>query len=99
MGTTSPSAFPEASRLHAGTATLAMVIASNLASAHSTGQYLTGLAALALALAHDILTHRHLRLDKRPGKRVSPPPRAAWRAGCAGGGLHRMFGVTVVGGS
>jgi hypothetical protein len=30
-----------------------VVIATNLANAHTTDQYLAGLAALALALAHD----------------------------------------------
>jgi hypothetical protein len=45
-------------RLHGGTAALAVVIATNLANAHSTGQYLAGLAALAFALAHDTFIHR-----------------------------------------
>jgi len=35
-----------------------MVIATNLASARTTGQYLAGLTALAFALAHDALVHR-----------------------------------------
>ena len=48
----------EPGRLHGGIAPLAVVIATNLASAHSTGQYLAGLAALAFALAHDTLIHR-----------------------------------------
>jgi len=48
----------ESGRLHGGIAPLAVVIATNLASAHSTGQYLAGLAALAFALAHDTLIHR-----------------------------------------
>jgi hypothetical protein len=38
------------------------VIATNLANAHSKDQYLAGLAALTLTLAHDILIHR-----RRPG--------------------------------
>jgi hypothetical protein len=37
---------------------LAVVIATNLANAHSTDQYLVGLAALAFVLAHDALVHR-----------------------------------------
>jgi len=45
-------------RLHGGVAPLAVVIATNLASAHTMGQYLVGLAALALALAHDALIRR-----------------------------------------
>jgi hypothetical protein len=61
MSKTSSPALPEPGRLHGGIAPLAVVIATNLASAHSTGQYFTGLAALALALAHDTLTHRLLR--------------------------------------
>jgi hypothetical protein len=61
MSKTSSPALSEPSRLHGGIAPLAVVIATNLASAHSTGQYLTGLAALALALAHDTFTHRLLR--------------------------------------
>jgi hypothetical protein len=48
----------EPARLHGGVAPLAVVIATNLASAHTTGQYLAGLAALALALAHDALIRR-----------------------------------------
>jgi hypothetical protein len=59
MSKTSSPALSESGRLH-GIAPLAVVIATNLASAHSTGQYLAGLAALALALAHDTLTHRLL---------------------------------------
>ena len=43
-----------------------MVIATNLANAHSTGQYLAGLAALAFALAHDTLIHR--RQATSPGR-------------------------------
>jgi hypothetical protein len=54
MSKTSSPALPEPGRLHGGIAPLAVVIAS----AHGTGQYLAGLAALALALAHDILIHR-----------------------------------------
>jgi hypothetical protein len=44
--------------LHGGIVPLAVVIATNLANAHSTGQYFVGLAALAFALAHDALIHR-----------------------------------------
>lgn len=36
---------------------LAVVITTSLASSHSTGQYLALLAALALALTHDVLIH------------------------------------------
>ena len=61
MRKTSSPALSESGRLHGGIAPLAVVIATNLVSAHSTGQYLAGLAALALALAHDTLTHRLLR--------------------------------------
>lgn len=43
---------------HGSIAPLAVMIATNLASAHSTGQYLVGLGALALALAQDTLVHR-----------------------------------------
>jgi hypothetical protein len=53
-----PSASPEPGRLHGGIAPLAVVIATNLANAHGTDQYLTGLAALAFALAHDTIVHR-----------------------------------------
>ena len=45
-------------RLQGGIAPLAVMITTNLANAHSTGQYLAGLAALAFALAHDTLIHR-----------------------------------------
>jgi hypothetical protein len=58
MSKTSSPTLPEPGRLHGGIAPLAVVIATNLANAHSTGQYLAGLAALALALAHDALIHR-----------------------------------------
>jgi hypothetical protein len=44
-------------RFHGSIAPLAVVITTNLATAHTTGQYLAGLAALALALTHDALTH------------------------------------------
>jgi hypothetical protein len=44
--------------LHGGIPPLAVVIATNLANAHTTDQYLVGLAALAFALAHDTLIHR-----------------------------------------
>ena len=37
---------------------LAVVIATNLVGAHSTGQYLAGLTVLAPALAHDTLILR-----------------------------------------
>jgi hypothetical protein len=43
--TSSPTPF-EPGRLHGGIAPLVVVIATNLATAHSTGQYLAGLAAL-----------------------------------------------------
>jgi hypothetical protein len=53
-----PSPTPsEPGRLH-GVAPVAVVIAANLASAHTTDQSLAGLAALAFALAHDALVHR-----------------------------------------
>jgi hypothetical protein len=52
-----PSASSESGRLHGGIAPLAVVIATNLANAHSTDQYLAGLAALAFALAHDTIVH------------------------------------------
>jgi hypothetical protein len=61
MSKTSSPAPSESSRLYGGIAPLEVVIATNLASAHSTGQYLAGLAALALALACDTLTHSFLR--------------------------------------
>jgi hypothetical protein len=48
----------ESGRLHGAIAPLAAVIATNLANAHSTGQYLAGLAALAFVLAHDTRIHR-----------------------------------------
>ncbi len=53
----------ESGRPHGGIAPLAVVIATNLANAHSTGQYLAGLAALAFALAHDTLIHRQRTTD------------------------------------
>jgi len=62
MSKTSSPALPEPGRLRGGIAPLAVVIATNLANAHSTDQYLAGLAALTLTLAHDILIHR-----RRPG--------------------------------
>ena len=52
------STSPEPGRFHGGIPPLAVVIATNLANAHTTDQYLAGLAALALALAHDTLIHR-----------------------------------------
>jgi hypothetical protein len=62
MSKTPSPAFPEPGRLHGGIAPLAVVIATNLANAHSTEQYLAGLAALSLALAHDTL-HRRQTTD------------------------------------
>lgn len=53
MSKTSSPTPSKPGRLHGGIAPLAVVIATNIANAHSTGQYLTGLAALAFALAHD----------------------------------------------
>jgi hypothetical protein len=58
MSKTHSPAPSKCGRAHGSIAPLAMMIATNLASAHSTGQYLAGLAALALALAHDTLVHR-----------------------------------------
>jgi hypothetical protein len=55
--TSTPAPF-ESGRLHGGTAALAVVIATNLANAHSAGQYRAGLVALAFTLAHDTLIHR-----------------------------------------
>jgi hypothetical protein len=63
MSKTSSPALSEPGRLHGAIAPLAVVIATNLANAHSTGQYLAGLAALALALAHDTLIHRRQTTD------------------------------------
>jgi hypothetical protein len=54
----SSSTSSEPGRLHGGIPPLAVVIATNLANAHATDQYLAGLAALALALAPDTFTHR-----------------------------------------
>jgi hypothetical protein len=54
----SSSTSPGPGRLHGGIPSLAVVIATNLANAHTTDQYLVGLAALAFALAHDTLIHR-----------------------------------------
>jgi hypothetical protein len=45
-------------RFHGGIPPLPAVIATNLANAHTTDQYLTVLAALAFALAHDTLILR-----------------------------------------
>jgi hypothetical protein len=53
----------EPGRVHVSIAPLAVVIATNLACAHSTGQYLAGLVALALALVHDTLIHRRQAAD------------------------------------
>jgi hypothetical protein len=64
MSKTPSPALSEPDRFHGGIAPLAVVIATNLASTHSTDQYLAGLAAFALALAHDTLTH---------GSSVLPP--------------------------
>ena len=55
MSKTSTHAVTEPGRLRCDTVALAIVIATNLANAHSTGQYLAG---LAFALAHDTLIHR-----------------------------------------
>jgi hypothetical protein len=63
MSKTSSPTPSEPGRLHGGIAPLVVVIATNLAGAHSTGQYLAGLAALAFALAHDILIHRRQATD------------------------------------
>ena len=49
---------PGPGRLHGGIPPLAVVIATNLANAHTTDQYLVGLAALAVTLTHDTLAHR-----------------------------------------
>jgi hypothetical protein len=57
MSKTSSLALPEPCRLHGGIAPLAVLIATNLSNAHSPDQYLAGLAALTLALAHDTLIH------------------------------------------
>jgi hypothetical protein len=54
----SSSTPPEPGRLHSGIPPLAVVIATNLANAHTTDQYLVGLTALVFALTHDILIHR-----------------------------------------
>ena len=58
MSKTSTPAPTEPGRLRCDTMALAVVIATNLANAHNTGQYLAGLAALAFVLAHDTLIHR-----------------------------------------
>jgi hypothetical protein len=63
MSKASSPAPSEPGRLHGDIAPLAVVIATNLVAAHSTGQYLAGLAALALALAHDTLIHRRQARD------------------------------------
>lgn len=63
MSKPSSPAPSEPGRLRDGIAPLAVVIAANLSSAHSTGQYLAGLAALAFALAHDTLIHRQRTTD------------------------------------
>jgi len=63
MSKASSPAPSEPGRLHGGIAPLAVVIATNLANAHSTGQYLAGLAALAFALAHDTLIHKQRTTD------------------------------------
>ena len=44
---------------HDGTpAPLVLVIAADLADAHSPGQYITGLIALAFVLAHDAVVRK-----------------------------------------
>ena len=63
MSKASPPASSEPGRPHGVIAPLAVVIATNLANAHSTGQYLAGLAALAFALAHNTLIHRQQKTD------------------------------------
>ena len=63
MSKASSPAPSEPGRLHGAIAPLAVVIATNLANAHSTGQYLAGLAALAFALAYDTLIHSQLKTD------------------------------------
>lgn len=57
MSKASSPTSPERGRIHGGMPPLAVVIATNLANAHTTDQYLVGLAALAFALAHDALIH------------------------------------------
>ena len=58
MSKASSPTSPEPARLHGAIPPLAVVIATNLANTHTTDQYLAGLAALALALAHDTFIHR-----------------------------------------
>ena len=52
------SASRESGAPHGRIPPLAVVIAANLASAHTTNQYLAALAALAVALTHDTVIHR-----------------------------------------
>ena len=72
MSKTPSSTSSEPRHLHGGFAPLAVVIATNLSNAHTTDQYLAGLAALALTLAHDTLIHK--RVGRRtPDKLPSQP--------------------------
>jgi hypothetical protein len=56
MGT--PPASGSESAGHGATGHLAVVIAATLPNAHTTGQILAVLAALTVALAHDVLIRK-----------------------------------------
>ena len=56
MGTLSAAGSESAG--HGATGHLAVVSAATLPNAHTTGQILTRLAALTLALAHDVLIRK-----------------------------------------
>lgn len=58
METTGSPADPGPSGYGGAVASLAMVIATGLASAHGSGQYITGLVALALVLIHDAMIRK-----------------------------------------
>lgn len=58
MKTTGLPADPEPSGYGGAVASLAMVIATGLANAHGSGQYITGLFALALVLIHDAMIRK-----------------------------------------
>lgn len=56
--TTASPARPEPNGHPGAVASLAVVIATGLANAHDSGQYTTGLIALALVLIHDAIIRK-----------------------------------------
>ena len=59
METTGFPAGPEPNGHGGAVASLAVVIATGLADAHGSSQYITGLIALAFVLIHDAMIRKH----------------------------------------